>query len=140
MMLSPILHAASGLWMLGKIENHVAKPLSREEIDSHIAEYERLRKARSAGAEASPLRTILIGEAEVIDPIPAEIRHMLDNEGLYIGSDPNDPSKGEAPLVSMGGKIYSMVIDRELNPERFIAGTRIDGPFRATSAAPTEKS
>lgn len=44
-MLSPILHPASGLWLLGRIENHTAKPMSREEIESHIAEHNRLRTA-----------------------------------------------------------------------------------------------
>jgi hypothetical protein len=41
-MLSAILHPASGTWMLGKIENHSAKPMSREEVEAHIMEHNRL--------------------------------------------------------------------------------------------------
>lgn len=56
-MLSPVLHAASGYWFLGKIENHVARPLTEEEISAHIKEYDVLRKQAlskltKAGAEA----------------------------------------------------------------------------------------
>lgn len=77
-------------------------------------------------------RPILIGTPEVISLIPAEIQRMIDNEGIYIGSNPSEPTFGEAPIVSMGGKLYSMEIDSELDPTRFIEGHRIDGPFRAT--------
>jgi hypothetical protein len=76
-------------------------------------------------------RPILIGTPEVISLIPETIQRMLENEGLYIGSNPASDSFGEAPLVSMGGKIYSLTIDSELDPTRFIEGHRIDGPFRA---------
>ncbi len=85
-------------------------------------------------------RPILIGTPEVIDLVPPRIQHMLDNEGLYIGSNPDDPTKGEAPLVSMGGKIYSMVIDKELDPTRFIKGHRIDGPFRAGDSSENDEA
>ncbi len=81
-------------------------------------------------------RPILLGQAEVISLISDSVRSMLDTEGLYIGSDPADPSKGEAPLVSMGGKIFAMEVGKELDPESFIEGTQIDGPFRASEAAP----
>ena len=43
-MLSPILHPASQTWMLGKIESHVAKPMTLDEIEAHILDYDRLRK------------------------------------------------------------------------------------------------
>lgn len=36
-MLSPILHHASGLWILGKIENHTARPLTQTEIAAVIS-------------------------------------------------------------------------------------------------------
>jgi hypothetical protein len=47
-MLSPILHPASGVWTVGYIRNHTAKPMSREEIEAHIKEVAALRadKAR----------------------------------------------------------------------------------------------
>jgi len=77
-------------------------------------------------------RPILIGEAEEIKLLPLDVRRMLENEGLYIGSDPKKPLNGEAPLVSMSGKIYSMVIEKELDPECVIPGTHFDGPFRAS--------
>lgn len=43
-MLSPILHPASGFWMLGRIEEHTAKPLTRAEIEAHIKERNHLLK------------------------------------------------------------------------------------------------
>lgn len=52
-MLSPIFHPASRLWMLGKIENHTARPLTREEVEARITEHERLR-ALAEKSEAAP--------------------------------------------------------------------------------------
>lgn len=46
-MLSPILHPASGQWMLGKIEEHTAKPLSREELDALVSEVAALRAEKA---------------------------------------------------------------------------------------------
>lgn len=59
--LAPILHPASGLWMLGKIEDHVAKPLTREEIEHHIAENNRLR-ARSLPDEMNQAIRDVLGQ------------------------------------------------------------------------------
>ena len=81
--------------------------------------------------EAMKRNPILMGEAEVISLISPAVEHMLANEGLYIGSDPDDASKGEAPVVSMQGKIWSLTLDNVLDPTRFIEGHRMDGPFRA---------
>lgn len=44
MNLSPILHPASQTWMVGKIEKHTAKPLTHDEVEAHIAEFNRLQK------------------------------------------------------------------------------------------------
>lgn len=30
----PVMHAGSRLWMLGRIEYHTARPLTREEVDA----------------------------------------------------------------------------------------------------------
>ena len=76
-------------------------------------------------------RPILLGQPEVISLIPRRIQRILDNEGLYIGSNPADCSDGEAPLVSMEGKIYSMQLGKELDPTAVNDGLRIDGPFRS---------
>ena len=48
--LSPILHVATGKWMLGHIDNHTCKEMSHDEIVRHIAEYE---EAKLALAKAS---------------------------------------------------------------------------------------
>lgn len=72
-MLSPILHAASGLWILGKIEDHVAKPLSSSEIDGVIAREIALRaeiaeltkdKERLDWLEAHPQRSHISGGSD----------------------------------------------------------------------------
>jgi hypothetical protein len=31
---SPVLHVASGIWMVGRIESHVARPLAESEINA----------------------------------------------------------------------------------------------------------
>ena len=45
MTLSPVLHIASGQWMLGQIENHAARPLTRDEIEAHIKEFDEVKSA-----------------------------------------------------------------------------------------------
>lgn len=50
--LSPVLHAASGQWMLGKIEDHVARPMSRPEIESFILLHDSMFKNLAMGTEA----------------------------------------------------------------------------------------
>ena len=47
-MLAPILDAASLRWILGVIENNIARPLTRKEIEDHIEEYETLKERSSA--------------------------------------------------------------------------------------------
>jgi hypothetical protein len=63
-------------------------------------------------------------------PIPAEIQKMIENQGIYIGYDPAMPGV-EVPILSYGGKLYSMRFDQELDPTRFIAETKFSGPFRS---------
>lgn len=75
-----------------------------------------------------PRRPILIGKAEEIDLLRPEVRRMLDNEGLYIGGDTRTP-EAMVPLVSQGGKVFSMKIDSELDPERFVESLTLKGPY-----------
>lgn len=69
------------------------------------------------------------GGPETDNTITDTVRRMMNNEGFYIGSDPDNPEGGVAPIVSVGGKLYSMQIDEELDPTRFIPEHRLDGPF-----------
>lgn len=75
-------------------------------------------------------RPILMGTAIHISLIPEAVEKMLAVDGLYIATDTTDELKGEAPLVVMDGKVFSMKIDKELDPTRFIATARLAGPFR----------
>lgn len=75
---------------------------------------------------------ILMGQAEIVDMLRPEVRAMIENEGVYIGGDTKEPEL-DVILVSMGGKIYSMQIDQELDPERFIDTMTLKGPFRNES-------
>lgn len=74
--------------------------------------------------------------------IPEIVPHVLANDGFYIGSDPSAPAfsryRGEIMLAVLSGRVYSLKIDAELDPERFINGQQIEGPFRAT--APDENT
>ncbi len=75
-------------------------------------------------------KLILIGEAEQIDLVLPEVRKMMETEGFYLASDTASP-EGEVPLVYTNGKIFSMKIDKELDPTRFFKTVKIAGPFRA---------
>ncbi len=48
-----------------------------------------------------------------------EVEHMIKNEGIYLAGDVNYPV-ATVVLVSRGGKIFSTVLDQELDPERFL--------------------
>lgn len=74
------------------------------------------------------MNTLLIGKAEEIDLLPPEIRAMVDNEGVYLCGDSDAPA-ATVPVVSMAGRLYSMKIDAELDPERFKDTVTIAGPF-----------
>lgn len=71
---------------------------------------------------------ILIGEAEVIDLIPESIQKMIDNPGVYLCGDSNAPEV-TVPIASMAGKLFSMQIDAEMAPTRFLDTLTIAGPF-----------
>jgi len=86
------------------------------------------------GRMNSPL---LIGQAEEVDLVPPAIRSMIENEGVYVCGDTNAP-EFDVPIISMGGKLFSIVIDEELNPERFLPTLTINGPFRKQDPAGDE--
>ncbi len=73
-------------------------------------------------------RLILVGKAEEIDLIDPKVRAMMTADGLYIGGDSRTPNV-IVPLVSTGGKIFSMKVDAEMDPERFLDTLTIRGPF-----------
>jgi len=70
---------------------------------------------------------ILLGKAEEIDPLRPDVRRMIENPGIYIGGDTKDP-RLIIPFWSVNGKVYSLVIDKELDPERFIDTLTLSGP------------
>lgn len=73
---------------------------------------------------------ILMGQAEEIDLVQANVRKMLATDGFYLASDAARP-QGEVPLAVINGKVFCMKIDKELDPERFYNTVLIAGPFRA---------
>ena len=84
------------------------------------------------GHTANKHRPILIGHAEEIpNPnIRPEVHRMLNNEGLYIGGDSKWPNT-IVPFWSQDGKVHSMKIDAEMDPERFLDTATFRGPFHA---------
>lgn len=72
---------------------------------------------------------ILIGQAEEIDLIQPQVREMLEAPGFYIGGDSNNPEMN-VPLVSNKRRVFSMKIDQELDPERFLPTLTLKGPYR----------
>ena len=59
-----------------------------------------------------------------------KIRRMIENPGVYIAGDSNYPGL-TIVLISKDGKIFSTVLDEELNPERFLDALTLKGPFIA---------
>lgn len=74
------------------------------------------------------MNTILIGHAEEIDLVQPKVRAMLANDGIYIGGDAKHPGV-TVPLVSMNSHVFSMKIDSELEPDRFLPTLTLRGPF-----------
>lgn len=77
------------------------------------------------------MNTLLIGKAEVLSEIREDIQRMVDNPGIWIVTDENQPG-AEIPVVSMDGKLYAIELSTELAPERFLPTARVaGGPYRA---------
>ena len=55
---------------------------------------------------------------------------MIKNPGVYLAGDTNFPVV-TIVLVSMDGKIWSTVLDSELDPEKFLETLTLKGPYRA---------
>lgn len=79
---------------------------------------------------STPRNPILIGQAEVIDVLPPEVRTMLQRQGIYLASDSARPGF-TVPLVVNADGVWSMEIDGRLDPEHFHKTVRISGPFFA---------
>ncbi len=60
--------------------------------------------------------------------IPEDIKKMIENPGVYVCGDVDHP-EATVVLISKDGKIYSMKIDNELDPTRFLDSRRIKGPY-----------
>jgi hypothetical protein len=78
---------------------------------------------------------ILVGKAEEIDLLPPEIRAMVDNEGIYLCGDTARPEY-TVPVASIGGRLYSMKLDEELDPERFHKTVTVAGPYHKSEVPP----
>lgn len=74
------------------------------------------------------MNPILIGVAEEIDLVQPKVRAMLENSGVYVGGDTKNPDL-LVVLVSTRGQVFSMKIDSELAPGRFLDTLTLNGPF-----------
>lgn len=91
------------------------------------------RKCRNCGKER--LTPILLDKAVPLPPaVRADIQRMVENEGVWIATDENQPG-AEIPIISIGGKLRAIKLDTELDPARFLPTVRLSGPFRAVQAA-----
>lgn len=74
---------------------------------------------------------ILLGQAEEVPVLPVlpAVQAMLASEGFYVGGDTRRPELN-VPLVSVDGKVFSMEVDEELAPNRFLATLTLQGPYR----------
>jgi len=80
------------------------------------------------------MNPILIGTAEAISTVREDIQRMVDNEGIWIVTDTNQPG-AEIPVISMSGKLYAIELSTELAPHRFLDTAVVaSGPHRANTA------
>ena len=63
-------------------------------------------------------------------PMMPMVKRMLEKPGVYIGGDSEHPG-ATVVFISRGGKVYSTVIDAELDPERFMQTVTLAGPYIA---------
>lgn len=75
-----------------------------------------------------PRNPILIGQAEEIDLVQPKVRAMLNNEGFYVGGD-TQQDRMIVPLVSVGGRVFCMKVDTEMDPSRFLPTLTLHGPY-----------
>lgn len=73
---------------------------------------------------------LLIGQAEEVDPLLPEVRAMMSRQGVYLASDASIPGQ-TVPLVVTGGELWCVVLDKRLDPERFLPTAQLAGPFYA---------
>lgn len=73
---------------------------------------------------------ILIGQVETIDLLRPEVRTMMQRQGIYLASDSARPGF-TVPLVVNADGLFSVIIDKRLDPERFLDTVQIAGPFYA---------
>ncbi len=62
-----------------------------------------------------------------------DIQRMIDNPGIWILTDENQPG-AEVPVVSIDGKLFAIELTTELKPERFLDSAKVAaGPLRANT-------
>ena len=61
-----------------------------------------------------------------------QVQRMLDTEGLYLCSGPN----GSLPFAvfSTGGQLLVLMVDKVIDPARFIDGVEVRGPITLKDA------
>jgi hypothetical protein len=64
------------------------------------------------------------------EEVKAMVGEMIRDQGVYVCGDSEIPD-AIVVIVSMGGKLYSTVLDRELNPDRFLDTLVLRGRYLA---------
>jgi hypothetical protein len=74
------------------------------------------------------MNTILIGQAEEIDPVLPHVRKMLGQDGLYWARPPDLPNVG-IPMAVLNGKVFCLKVDFEFDPTEFGKDVSFQGPL-----------
>ena len=83
--------------------------------------------AVTAACEPPSAQVDILLDGKAIMPA---VQRMLDNPGVYITGAADVP-EATIIMVSLNGKIYSTMLDRELAPDRFLDGFIIkSGPHQ----------
>lgn len=73
---------------------------------------------------------LLIGQAQEIDLVQPQVRAMLNEPGIYIAGDTDRPDLAVVLVVQEPGRVSSLALDDELDPERFLPTLTLRGPYR----------
>lgn len=72
----------------------------------------------------------LMGKAAVHDLVLPQVRVMLAEEGIWIGRDTQFP-QFTIPLSVQDGACFSLKLDEQLSPLRFLPSVAFHGPYLA---------
>ena len=67
--------------------------------------------------------------SDALNSLKNKLQKMIALQGFYLLGDKRTPG-ADVPVLSMGGKVYVLQIEGELNTDHLVSTLTIQGPFR----------